>query len=118
MNLLVRLFGWSSVPTIDPFQVQARLAVEPQPFLLDVRQPVEYQAGHIPGANLIPLPELPGRLEELPRDREIICVCQSGMRGRSATRQLVAAGFHVVNLKGGTSNWIRQGLPVKKGSES
>ena len=116
MNLLARLFGKSSVPSIDPGQAQARLAAKPQPFLLDVRRPEEYQAGHIPGATLIPLQELPARLEELPRDREIICVCHSGRRGQSATRQLKAAGYNAVNLEGGTMNWVRHGLPVEKGS--
>ncbi len=115
--MLTRLIGWFSVPSIDPVQAQARLAIEPTPFLLDVRQPEEYAAGHIAGATLIPVHELPGRLEELPRDREVICVCQSGMRGRSATRQLVAAGFNVVNVKGGTDNWIKHGLPVKQGND-
>ncbi len=117
MSMLTRLIGWFSVPSIDPVQAQAWLAIEPKPFLLDVRQPEEYAAGHIPGACLIPVHELPGRLAELPRDREVICVCQSGSRGRSATRRLVAAGFNVVNLTGGTNNWSKHGLPVKKGSD-
>ncbi len=116
MSLLARLFGWSSVPSIDPAQAQARLAVEPQPFLLDVRELEEYQAAHIPGTCLIPLKELPRRLGELPRDCEIICICQSGRRGRSATQQLRAAGYNAVNLEGGTIRWSRQGLPVQKGS--
>ena len=117
MSFFARLFGWSSVPSIDLVQAQARLAIEPRPFLLDVRQPEEYQAGHIPGASLIPLRELPGRLGELPRDREIICVCRSGSRARSATHQLRTAGYNAIKLEGGTNNWSRHGLPVKKGSD-
>ncbi len=116
MNLLAQLFGGSSVPSIDPGQAQARLEAKPQPFLLDVRQPDEYRAGHIAGAALIPLRELPRRMAELPRDREIICVCRSGNRSHSATGQLKAAGYNALNLQGGMINWSRHGLPVRKGS--
>ncbi len=116
MNLLAQLFGSSSVPSIDPGQAQARLGAKPQPYLLDVRQPDEYQAGHIPGASLIPLHELPRRIKDLPKDREIICVCRSGNRSHAATQQLKAAGYNAVNLQGGMINWSRHGLPVKKGS--
>ncbi len=115
MNLLAQLFGSSSVPTIDPGQAQARLGARPQPYLLDVRQPDEYQSGHIPGASLIPLQELPRRIKDLPKDREIICVCRSGNRSHAATQQLTAAGYNAVNLQGGMINWSRHGLPVKTG---
>ncbi|HEX9116297.1 MAG TPA: rhodanese-like domain-containing protein [Anaerolineae bacterium] len=104
------------MPNIDAAQAQARLGTKPAPYLLDVRQPEEYREGHISGANLIPLGDLPRRIKDLPRDREIICVCHSGNRSRSATRQLTDAGYNAVNLQGGMSNWTRQGLPVKKGS--
>ncbi len=117
MNLLAQLFGGASaVPSVDPGQANARLSSKPQPFLLDVRQPEEYREGHIPGATLIPLGSLPGKLNQLPRDREIICVCRSGNRSHSATRQLKAAGLNAVNLQGGMIAWTRHGLPVKKGS--
>ncbi len=116
MNLLAQLFGSSSVPSVDPAQAQSRLDQKPRPFLLDVRQPDEYRAGHIAGAALIPLRELAVRMKDLPRDREIICVCRSGNRSHSATNQLRAAGFNAVNLQGGMINWSRHGLPVKKGS--
>ena len=109
------LFG-PSIPQINPVEVQSKLAQQPRTFLLDVRQPEEYQAGHISGAKLIPLPELTQRLKELPQDQEIICVCQSGSRSQSATRHLLSAGYTVINLNGGMDNWERSGLPVKKGS--
>jgi rhodanese-related sulfurtransferase len=121
MNLLAKLFGSSSVSSIDPAQVQERLSPpagqgKGRSFLLDVRQPDEYRAGHIAGATLIPLGELPQRMGDLPKDREIICVCRSGHRSQVAVRQLQSAGFNVVNLKGGMINWSMQRLPVKKGS--
>ncbi len=117
MDLLAKLFGGGTpVPSVDPDQAQARLNTKPQPFLLDVRQPEEYREGHIAGATLIPLGDLPRKLDQLPRDREIICVCRSGNRSHSATRQLQAAGLQAVNLQGGMSAWTRHGLPVKKGA--
>ncbi len=89
MGLFAQLFG-TSVPALDAAQAQARLHQQPAPFVLDVRQPEEYQAGHIDGARLIPLGELGQRVKELPTDREIICVCASGSRSSQATRELVA----------------------------
>ncbi len=100
---------------VDPLQAKARLSQKPAPTLLDVRQPEEYVDGHIAGAKLIPLGELQRRAKELPREREIICVCQSGSRSNSAVRFLSSSGYNAVNLKGGMINWLRAGLPVEKG---
>ncbi|MBO0696980.1 MAG: FAD-dependent oxidoreductase [Zavarzinella sp.] len=70
-------------------------------FLLDVRTPEEFAAGHIPGAVNIPVDELRARLAEVPRDREVAAYCQVGQRGYLATRVLVQAGFRAANLGGG-----------------
>lgn len=70
-------------------------------FLLDVRTPEEFAAGHIPGAVNVPVDELRGRLTELPRDRDIVAYCQVGQRGYLATRVLMQSGFTVANLGGG-----------------
>ena len=79
---------------------------EDQYTLLDVRQPSEYEAGHIPGALLIPLPELPVRQEELDTKKAIIVHCAVGGRSRSAAQYLSGRGFPVVyNLSGGFSAW-------------
>jgi NADPH-dependent 2,4-dienoyl-CoA reductase/sulfur reductase-like enzyme/rhodanese-related sulfurtransferase len=69
--------------------------------ILDVRTPQEFAAGHIPGAVNIPIDELRGRLNEVPRDRPVVAYCQVGMRGYLATRLLVQQGFDAVNLSGG-----------------
>jgi rhodanese-related sulfurtransferase len=114
MNLFSRFFG-SSIENLGAIQVHGRLAQQPKPLLLDVRQPEEYRSGHIHGAKLIPLNQLMQHQKELPRERPIICVCHSGNRSRTATRQLVAAGFSAANLKGGMNAWKRAGLPIKKG---
>jgi rhodanese-related sulfurtransferase len=74
---------------------------DPGHFLLDVRTPQEFAAGHVPGAVNVPVDELRSRLEELPRDREIAAYCQVGQRGYLATRILRQAGFKAANVGGG-----------------
>jgi rhodanese-related sulfurtransferase len=119
MNLFGQLFG-PSITQLNPEQVKAQLKDPgPQtkpPFLLDVRQPEEYREGHIAGAKLMPLGELGRRMKELPKNREIICVCHSGNRSSSAARQLKKAGYSVSNLRGGMIAWQRAGMPVKRGA--
>lgn len=115
MDLFTKLFSFSSANQVEPQQVQSRMAQHPRPFLLDVRQPEEYRAGHIRGAELIPLNELPKKMARIPKGREIICVCRSGNRSKAAVNQLASAGFQAANLKGGMIGWERAGLPVKKG---
>jgi len=74
--------------------------------LLDVRQPREYEAGHIPGAKLIPLGELEYRYGELDKDRGIISYCRSGHRSMAASIHLCGLGFeNVYNLNGGIHKW-------------
>jgi len=86
--------------------------------LLDVRQPEEYEAGHIPGAMLIPLGELEARQGELDRDKKIIAYCRSGRRGMAAAIALCALGFKGIhNLDGGLTNWSHEtitGIPERR----
>lgn len=84
--------------------------------LVDVRQPGEYAAGHIPGAHLLPLPELGARREELPPERELVLYCRSGRRSQAAALFLAAAGRSaaIYNLTGGIQAWNGEqldGLP-------
>jgi len=72
-----------------------------QGFLLDVREPVELAVENAPGAVNIPLGQLRARLDELPRDREILVICRSGQRAYAATRILLQNGFKAKNLSGG-----------------
>ena len=81
--------------------------------LLDVREPAEWQAGHAPAARHIPLGALAGRIDELPRDRTLICICRSGNRSAQATRQLGDAGYRAVNMQGGMRAWSAAGLPMR-----
>ena len=86
--------------------------------LLDVRQPYEYEAGHIPGAKWIPLGELEYRHAELERDKKIITYCRSGHRSMAASISLCGLGFeNVYNLDGGILNWhydVIKGIPEER----
>jgi rhodanese-related sulfurtransferase/rubrerythrin len=74
--------------------------------LLDVRQPGEFEQSRIPGAKLIPLPDLPGRTSELDPDKPILTYCAIGGRSRAAAQYLSGQGFkEVYNLKGGIAAW-------------
>ncbi len=80
--------------------------------ILDVREPSEWAQGHIPGAIHIPLQQVPARIDELPKDRIVVCQCASGGRSASAARFLEQAGFQATNMVGGIMQWHRSGLPV------
>lgn len=84
-------------------EVQAR---HPHQVVLDVRNTPELdKLGRIPGAMHIPLDELRGRLDEVPRDKELLISCQVGLRGHVACRLLSQHGFKVKNLSGGFKTW-------------
>lgn len=80
--------------------------------LLDVRQPEEYEAGHIPGARLIPLGQLEARQTELDRGKKIIAYCRSGHRSMAAAIALCGLGFEwIYHLDGGILNWSYKTIP-------
>ncbi|MND75661.1 molybdopterin biosynthesis protein MoeB [compost metagenome] len=84
-------------------EVQAR---NPHQLVVDVRNAPELdKLGRIPGALHIPLDELRGRLDELPKDKELLISCQVGLRGHVACRLLSQHGFKVKNLSGGFKTW-------------
>ena len=84
--------------------------------LLDVREDDVWAAGHIDGAQHIPLGELLARLSELPKERTIVAVCRSGGRSEAAVRGLRKMGFQAENLEGGVNAWDRAKLPLVDGS--
>ena len=85
--------------------------------LLDVRPREEYLAGHIPGALCVPLEELEGRLDELPRNREIVAYCRGPycVLAVDAVERLKARGFKANRMEEGVVEWRSLGLPVEKG---
>ena len=107
-----------AVPHVEASDVAGRLASDGAPFLLDVREPWEWLISSLEprGACLIPLGELEGRMDEVPRDRSVVVYCRSGQRSLTAARRLTEAGFaDVANLTGGMLAWARDvepGLPV------
>jgi rhodanese-related sulfurtransferase len=85
-----------------------------QPTVLDVREPHEYASGHVPGARSLPQADLALELEGLPREADVLVVCEGGTRSVRAARFLKQVGFsRVTNLAGGTSAWRRAGLPTQ-----
>ncbi|WP_306433038.1 rhodanese-like domain-containing protein [Paenibacillus sp. J31TS4] len=79
---------------------------ESKGLLVDVREPHEFQAGHIPGARNVPLSQLNGRLSDLPKDKELFLYCRSGMRSKSAARVLQKNGYgKLAHLQGGIGAW-------------
>ncbi|GGN04333.1 transferase [Thermus composti] len=92
---------------VGPLEAQGLLE---EAYVVDVREAWEYQGGHIPKAANIPL-------SELPKDRPILLVCNSGNRSGVAAEFLVQQGFsgeRVYNLEGGTYAWVGAGLPVER----
>jgi rhodanese-related sulfurtransferase len=114
MNLTTLILG-TSVPNISAEELEEELKNGDCPFLLDVRQPQEYQLGHIPGAKLIPLGLLGKRLDEVPKDREIVCICATGHRSVPAVNKLSAVGIEAKSLKNGMIAWQVGRRPVKRG---
>ncbi len=100
--------AFGPVPELSPEELREfrRRHGEDQYLLLDVRQPGEYRRGHLPGALLIPLPELEGRLDELDRQKTTVAYCAIGGRSRAAAELMAGRGFgEVYSLKGGIKAW-------------
>jgi rhodanese-related sulfurtransferase len=82
--------------------------------LVDVRTQAEFDEVHIPGSQLVPLEQLPDRLAELPRDRDIVVVCRTGNRNKEGIAILQDAGFdRVTCMGGGLRAWAAAGYPTE-----
>ena len=73
--------------------------------LIDVREPHEYAAGHVPGAVLLPLGELKNRLAEVPKNDTVFVICQSGNRSNDGAATLTGFGVNAVSVDEGTTGW-------------
>ena len=85
-------------------------------WLLDVREPFEWEEVRSPDAHLIPLSQLQDRQDELPDDQQILVVCHSGGRSRLVTDALLRADFPAANVAGGMIAWESSGAPIERGS--
>ncbi len=92
---------------VEAAEVAARLGTADELFLVDVREPFEFEAWSIPTAVNVPLGELAGRMDEVPTGREVVSVCASGSRSALAAEVLTHAGRHAANLAGGMEAWAR-----------
>jgi molybdopterin/thiamine biosynthesis adenylyltransferase/rhodanese-related sulfurtransferase len=103
----------SSVREIQPMQLAKRLEGGEKLEIIDVREPYEWQIGHIPGARLVPLDRIAAEIPRLDKRRETILYCKVGVRSMNAARQLADAGVSEVrNLAGGILRWIDEVDPT------
>lgn len=94
----------------------AELIHNVRPFILDVRTPAEYQAGHIENAILIPVQELQSRLNELAeyKNQDMLIYCATGNRSTVASKIVIDNGFkRIINMRYGIARWRLKGYPVK-----
>ena len=116
----------TSAPTMAPFPnavpgpdvgVSMAAALRGQgAFVLDVREPDEFAAGHIYGATLIPLGQLAARVSEVPLGRAVVVVCRTGNRSAQGRDILLGAGYSAVtSMAGGITEWLAAGQPILTG---
>lgn len=109
-----------SVPEFTIEQLQAALASAAPPLVIDVREPYEWRLVRLPttmNAVLhIPMNDMPGKLDTLPRDREIVVFCAHGSRSYSVAAWLNEQGYRASSLEGGITEWARRGGAVEQGS--
>jgi len=85
-------------------------------FILDVREQSEWNEIHVPEATLIPLGELERRINEVPKDKQIVVICRSGNRSQQGRDILLNAGYeNVTSISGGIQKWKAAGLPTVSG---
>jgi rhodanese-related sulfurtransferase len=103
------------IEPLPPAELQAWLADTSRsaPLILDVREQWEYDICRIPGAQSMPMQEIPARWKELPQETDIVVVCHHGMRSLEAANYLRQAGFsRLYNLSGGVAAWADQADPA------
>lgn len=104
-----------AVPEIDVDEAARRHAEGIA--VIDVREPYEYEEGHMPGARLIPLAEVPDRLSELPTHEPVLVICKTGARSLRAAELMTCEGIDATNILGGTVGWIESGRIVVDGPD-
>jgi rhodanese-related sulfurtransferase len=103
-----------TAPEIDVEELAAARAGGPVP-LVDVRQPEEYEAVHVPGAKLIPMADVMARVGEIPTEGPVYVICQSGSRSQRAADFLRTRGIEAYTVAGGTKAWAEAGHETAHG---
>ncbi|WP_456465248.1 rhodanese-like domain-containing protein [Persephonella sp.] len=114
--LYIKGLIFANFDNLDPKDAYTLLQKErDRIILLDVRTSEEVKTdGKIPGSVLIPLNQLPNKIDKLDKNKKILVYCRSGTRSVSASRLLSSLGFKVYNIKGGINGWKSENLPVEK----
>lgn len=86
--------------------------------VVDVREPNEYVEGHVPGALLMPVGQVPARVKELNKARPVYVICRSGQRSLGIAEYLTQAGYDARSVEGGTAAWSDSGRPVVTGQRA
>ena len=108
--LLVGFFAWRLIPVkgvrnITTGKLKDEIGDKNKQYI-DVRTPMEFKGRNIKGFKNIPLDQLSNKAATLAKDKEVIVICQSGMRSTQASKILKKLGFkHITNVKGGMSTW-------------
>ena len=85
----------------------------PTPYLLDVREPWEFEKCHLAGSTLVPMRQIPQAMLELNQDQEIVVICHHGIRSRAVAAYLANNDFsQVINLAGGIDEWAKRVDPA------
>src|SRR5918996_39247 len=105
-----------NVPEIDVAELARALGAGA--VVIDVREPDEYEAVHVPGAQLIPLGTVTARIDEVPEtDGQLYVICAKGGRSYKAAEYYRSQGIDAVNVAGGTTAWVEAGHPTADGLE-
>jgi rhodanese-related sulfurtransferase len=105
-----------STPVTDIDPAAAVRLLEAGAFLLDVREDDEWDAGHAPEAVHVVMGSVSDRIDEIPSDRTVVCICRVGGRSGAVATALAGAGYDVRNVDGGMLAWEAAGLSVVDGS--
>lgn len=108
-------FASKGTPSVQITPAEAYAKLQQGAFILDVRTQDEFNESRIKGSTLIPLDELQDRLDEVPKDKEIVVVCRSGRRSQTGASILQKAGVkQVFSMNGGLQAWTDANYPVEK----
>jgi len=116
MSFFRSLMG-GGVPAVEVQQAAELQGDDGGALIIDVREPNEYAQIRAKGSVLLPLGQLNGGVKRLPRDRELLMMCRTGVRSQNATQFLQAQGFeNVTNISGGVMAWRNANLPTTSGA--